>query len=88
MIFLRLLATILFCAELSSSLFIPKVRSFDEPFDKCQLKLYAVEEYLVPNESIDTNIAARKDRRDKSMETIGKPSWQQLFGKTWNWVSK
>lgn len=62
----RLFITLLIFAEASKAL----IRRFDEPNEKCQLKLYAVEEYLVPNELIDKNIEYRFGK-DKSLETIG-----------------
>ena len=42
--------------------------------EKCQLRLYAVQEFMVSNDVINDNTPARHQRRtDKSLSTVGKP---------------
>ena len=41
--------------------------------EKCQLRLYAVQEFMVSNDVINDNTPARHQRRtDKSLSTVGK----------------
>merc|ERR1712001_394335 len=44
---------------------------------KCQLRLYAVPEFRVSNDIIDSDIRVRRQRRnDKSLSTIGNCCWK------------
>ena len=47
---------------------------------KCQLRLYAVPEFRVSNDIIDSDIRVRRQRRnDKSLSTIGKDDLKSFF---------
>merc|ERR1712224_178985 len=44
--------------------------------EKCQLRLYAVQEFMVSNDVINDNTPARHQRRtDKSLSTVGNCCW-------------
>ena len=47
---------------------------------KCQLRLYAVPEFRVSNDIIDSDMRVRRQRRnDKSLSTIGKDDLKSFF---------